>query len=181
MRIIAGAKKGNVIRPPANLPIRPTTDFCKESLFNILDNQVYFDRITALDLFSGSGAIAFELASRGCADVTAVEQNPKCVAFIKKESKTLELDFIKVTKTDALRFLSGTIKQYDLIFADPPYKYNHHKTLVELVFERKLLAENGLLIIEHAEQLDLSSIDNFDEKRKYGQSILSFFKQKITN
>lgn len=122
MRIISGTLKGKRILAPNNLPVRPTTDFAKEALFNILNNQWYFDEITVLDLFSGIGSITFEFASRGAKAITAVDQHLGCVKFVEQTAKTLTLDGVITTiKADAITFADKeAVKSYDLIFADPP-------------------------------------------------------------
>ncbi|MBT3302335.1 MAG: methyltransferase domain-containing protein [Bacteroidetes bacterium] len=178
MRIISGSKKGIVIHPPSGLPIRPTTDFCKESLFNILENQVYFDKISVLDLFAGSGAISFEFASRGSKDVVAVDKFSKCVGFIRSESIRHGLKQIKTFREDCLKYLKRSAKTFDIIFADPPYNYTQYHEMIDLVFGKNQLNKSGMLIIEHAEQINFSDHAFFKEKRKYGQSILSFFQDK---
>jgi 16S rRNA (guanine966-N2)-methyltransferase len=178
MRIISGSKKGVVIRPPSGLPIRPTTDFCKESLFNILENQFYFDQLIVLDLFAGSGAISYEFASRGAKDIVCVEKNTKCCAFIRSEKVKNSFSQIQLKQSDVLKYLQKTTKVFKLIFADPPYKYDEYDKLIQIVFDKEMLYPEGLLIIEHDEHRRFDEHPNFFEKRKYGQSVLSFFKQK---
>ena len=177
MRIISGKYKGKRLKAPKRLPVRPTTDMAKEALFNILNNSYYFEDLAVLDLFSGTGNISFEFASRGAANIKAIDQNTHCVQFIAKTAK--ELNFpIEIVKSDAFKFLEHTTNSYDLIFADPPYnlEFDNFSTIVKLVFSNDLLIKEGLLIIEHSEQTDLSKLPYFSEKRKYGSSIFSFFK-----
>ncbi|MBZ0241946.1 MAG: RsmD family RNA methyltransferase, partial [Bacteroidales bacterium] len=121
MRIIRGKYQRRQIQAPANLPVRPTTDMAKESLFNILENNLDFEEVEALDLFTGTGNIAFELASRGCISVLAIEQDKACVQFIKNTVSQLKMDNLTVLRMDVFKFLPGTRQQFDLIFADPPY------------------------------------------------------------
>ena len=176
MRIISGSYKGKRLTAPKNLPVRPTTDFAKESLFNILGNRVNFHEITVLDLFSGTGNISYEFASRGALQVTAIDAHFGCVKYIQKI--TQELDFpITTIKFDVFKYLSKTHPAVDIIFGDPPYDFEHDKfeEMVSNIFENKLLNENGMLILEHSKHLDVSSIPNFSEARRYGGSVFSFF------
>ncbi|PRX55436.1 RsmD family RNA methyltransferase [Flagellimonas meridianipacifica] len=176
MRIIAGTYKGKRLIAPKKLPVRPTTDMAKESLFNILNNRYYLEDLKVLDLFSGTGNISFEFASRGSKSIIAVDSYAGCVQFISKISK--ELGFpIQAIKSDVFKFLERTSERVDIVFADPPYNlsFEHFAKIVQLVFERQLLLEDGLLIIEHSDQTDLSSISGFIELRKYGNSVFSFF------
>ena len=180
MRIISGIHKGRRLQAPKNLPVRPTTDMAKEGLFNILINRYDLPDLIILDLFSGTGNICFEFASRGVTNITAVDNNYNCIRFIAKVSS--ELDFeVTTVKRDVFQFLEQTHGSFDIIFADPPYNFDHSqlKVLSEKVFENQLLRENGVLIIEHATQNDLSDLENFTEKRKYGSSIFSFFQKSI--
>jgi 16S rRNA (guanine(966)-N(2))-methyltransferase RsmD len=176
MRIISGKYKGKRLTAPKKLPVRPTTDMAKEALFNILNNQYYFEDVAVLDLFSGTGNISFEFASRGSNNITAVDAHSGCVQYISKISKELSFD-ISIIKSDVFKFLERTKGKYDIIFADPPYNFElaQFSKIPELVFRNELLHEGGLLIVEHAEQTDLSELPNFTEKRKYGSSVFSFF------
>ncbi len=179
MRIISGKHKGRRITAPKNLPVRPTTDLAKESLFNILNNHYYLDTISVIDLFSGTGNIAFEFASRGSKNIHAVDGNFNCVKFIDKISK--EFDFcINTYKSDVFKFLEKTALKTDVIFADPPYNLEKDKFLkiIEIVFERNLLNDNGILIIEHSKHMDLSVNDFFNYSKKYGGSVFSFYNTK---
>lgn len=179
MRIISGKYKGKRLVAPKKLPVRPTTDMAKEGLFNILNNRFYFDELKVLDLFAGTGNISFEFASRGVQDITAVDSFPGCVHYISKIST--ELDFpITTIKSDVFKYLERTTEQFDLIFADPPYNFDQTQFLKipDLVFTRDLLREEGLLIVEHSDQTNLSEHPHFTEQRKYGGSIFSFFELK---
>lgn len=177
MRIISGTHKGRRILPPKNLPVRPTTDFAKEALFNILRGQVYFDEITVLDLFSGTGSISFEFASRGVPSITSVDSHNGCVQFINKVAEDLEMP-IEAHRADVYKFLETTSQTFNIIFADPPYEIDHSEfeTLVNTVFEKALLKEGGMLIVEHSKRMDLSMLQNFSESRKYSDSLFSFFR-----
>ncbi|MFK7812588.1 MAG: RsmD family RNA methyltransferase [Maribacter sp.] len=176
MRIISGKFKSRRIKAPNKLPVRPTTDMAKEALFNILNNQYYFDEVAFLDLFAGTGNISYEFASRGCEKITAVDGDFGCVQFISKTSTELELN-ISALKSDVFSFLEKTSLKSDVIFADPPYDMplEHFQRIPELVFKNGLLLEGGVLIIEHAKQTDLTNLPNFNNKRKYGGSVFSFF------
>lgn len=176
MRIISGKYKSRRITAPNKLPVRPTTDMAKEALFNILNNQYYFDEVAVLDLFSGTGNIAYEFGSRGTTKLTAVDVDFGCVQFINKVAA--ELDFnITTIKSDVFLFLEKTKVQSDIIFADPPYNIPQEdfERIPELVFKNKLLLDGGVLIIEHAKQTNLSDLEYFSNKRKYGGSVFSFF------
>ncbi len=176
MRIISGTHKGKRLQAPKNLPVRPTTDMAKESLFNILGNRFDFEQLKVFDLFSGTGNIAFEFASRGAGDILAVERFPGCAQFISKTAR--ELGFpIRTLRSDVFKFLEQTPERADIIFADPPYDFDPGKFLgiVEVVLDRGLLREQGLLVVEHDGKTDLSSHPAFTELRKYGGSRFSFF------
>ena len=177
MRIISGKYKSKRIFAPKNLPVRPTTDMAKEALFNILNNQYYFDEISVLDLFAGIGSISFEFASRGTTNITCVDKNVRCVKFLEGINDDLELH-LTILKSDVYRFLQReTVQKYDIIFADPPYDFDTDKfqNIIDLVFEKKLLQTDGLLIIEHSSQTDLSNNITYKSSKKYGGNMFSFF------
>ena len=175
MRIIGGRLKGLRLNPPAKLPVRPTTDLAKEALFNIIYNQFDFDEIRVLDLFSGTGNISLEFASRESGHITSVDQNFNCVKFIKSLVKEVELEhIIDVYRADVRDFLKKTEKTFDLIFADPPYESPIHEQLVTTIFERKLLNEDGVVIIEHGRRTDLSHLPEYDQTKQYGNVYFSF-------
>ncbi|MDF0717510.1 RsmD family RNA methyltransferase [Muricauda sp. 334s03] len=176
MRIISGKYKGKRLIAPKKLPVRPTTDMAKEALFNILNNRFYFDELKVLDLFSGTGNISYEFASRGVENITAVDGFQGCVRYISKTAQELGFS-ITTIKSDVFKFLQGTPEKFDLIFADPPYDFDteHFLKIADLVFGNELLLEDGVLIIEHSDQTDLSEHPKFSMQRKYGGSIFSFF------
>ena len=176
MRIIGGRLKGLRLNPPKNLPVRPTTDLAKEALFNILQNQIEFEDIKVLDLFSGTGNIAMEFASRGAEKVTGVDRAIGCVHYLKDASRQHGLDNIEVFKADVFKYLAMETEQYDLIFADPPYDLNQIPEIPKIVFEKNLLVAGGMLIVEHQSMQNLSNHPAFTEQRKYGHSSFSFFK-----
>ncbi len=175
MRIISGKHKGRRIQPPAKLPVRPTTDVAKEGLFNILMGRIDFEGLRLLDLFAGTGNISFEFASRGASRITSVDENQKCIAFISEYAKKLDILNIWTVRADAIRFLERSYEALDLIFADPPYDFQHYERIIQLVFEKQLLNENGMLILEHGKDKDFSKIKSFREQRKYGHVMFSFF------
>lgn len=176
MRIVSGIHKGKKIIAPKKLPVRPTTDFAKEALFNILNNQYHFSALKVIDLFSGTGNIAYEFASRGAQEIIAVDAYFECVRFINKISSEMDMP-IRTVKSDAVKFLNATGESAHIIFADPPYNFEADvlKDLVEITFSRNLLEEGGSLILEHSKKIDLSHLPHFSEVRKYGNSVFSFF------
>lgn len=179
MRIISGIHKGRRLIAPRNLPTRPTTDFAKESLFNILRHQFYFDEISVLDLFAGTGSISYEFASRGVPRIVSVDSHKGCIDFIEKTSKELELPIHSV-KSKAASFIENSAEKFDIVFADPPYDFEIEEIeqLIELVFAHNLLNSNGILVVEHSKHTDLSENKNHSDSRKYGDSVLSFFEEK---
>ncbi|HET8886883.1 MAG TPA: RsmD family RNA methyltransferase [Salinimicrobium sp.] len=176
MRIVSGIHKGRRISAPKNLPVRPTTDFAKEALFNILNNYYHFSALEVIDLFSGTGNISYEFASRGAIKITAVDAHSECIRFINKTSDELEMP-ISGIKSDVLKYLESTKTKANIIFADPPYDFENLvlQKMVDLIFENQLLYDGGMFIIEHSKKMDLSSIPQFSDQRKYGNSVFSFF------
>ena len=179
IRIISGKYKSRRITAPKNLPIRPTTDRAKEALFNILNNQFDFKDIKVLDLFTGSGSIAYEFASRGTKNIQAVDRSYPVYKFVSQTAKEFEFP-IKVIKKDGMKFLEKTPETYDIIFADPPYDLaqEEQEKLINISFDRQLLNENGYFVLEHIERLNFEKHPNFDFSRKYGKSVFSFFNKK---
>lgn len=175
MRIIGGKLRGRQFNAPANLPVRPTTDMAKEALFNILNNTYDFEDCNVLDLFSGTGSICIEFASRGINHVTAIDKHHGCVAWIKAVAEKFDLPQIEPQKADTFKFLAQDTHQYQIIFADPPYDLPNIPTIPQLVMEHNLLADNGTLIVEHPPFLKLNLLPGFTEVRKYGNSSFSFF------
>lgn len=178
MRIISGTYKGRRFNPPTSITARPTTDFAKESLFNLLNNRMDLEGITALDLFSGTGSISYELVSRGAMHVTAIEMSDKHIAFIKKIIKQLKMDNLRVLRSDVFRFVDKCTMTFDLIFADPPYQMEDIQQIPDKVFKRGCLKEDGVLIVEHGSKTDFSEHNNFVEHRHYGNVHFSFFENK---
>jgi len=175
MRIIGGKLRGLRLNPPKNLPVRPTTDLAKEALFNILQNKIEFEDIRVLDLFSGTGNISMEFASRGAAQVTSVDRSIHCVNYLKDTARQHGLTNIKVYKDDVFKYLQLETDKFDLVFADPPYDLNRIPELPKVIFERELLLPGGLLIVEHQSMQNLTNHPAFSEQRKYGHSSFSFF------
>lgn len=176
MRIISGIYKGKRITAPKILPVRPTTDFAKEALFNMITNEYDIETISVLDLFSGTGNIAFEFASRGAKDICCIDENYHCVNFIKKTSKELNFNQLLVFKNDVFKYLKKYPKQFDVIFADPPYNIKNIERIPDLVIENDLLKTDGILIVEHDRNSDFSNHKNFIQHRKYGNVNFSIFK-----
>lgn len=176
MRIIGGSLKGLRLNPPKNLPVRPTTDLAKEALFNILLNQIEFEGIKVLDLFSGTGNISLEFASRRASEVISVDRSIHCVNYLKDTSRQHKLTQIKTYREDVFKYLNVETEQYDLIFADPPYDLNRIPDLPKVIFEKNLLKPDGLLIVEHQSLQNLGNHPAFVEQRKYGHSSFSFFR-----
>lgn len=176
MRIISGSHKGRRLTAPKSLPVRPTTDFAKEGLFNILHHQIDFPEVSMLDLFSGTGNIAYEFASRGCPQITSVDAHHGCVAFIRKTADELAFP-ISTIKSDVFKYLEKATGAYDVIFGDPPYAFElkDFETILEHISKNGLLKPDGILIIEHSKQIDLSELPHFDRFRRYGGSVFSFF------
>ena len=177
MRIIGGSFKGRRFIPPAkNWPTRPTTDFAKEGLFNILNNKLDFEETTMLDLFGGTGSHSYEFISRGCSDVTFVDKFPGCVSFVTKTAQELKIDDkIRIIKSDVFKFLQSNFRQYSYIFAGPPYGLDTIDTIPNLIFEKNLLAPDGLFVMEHNPHHDFTEDPRLVDVRSYGHTIFSFF------
>lgn len=158
------------------MPVRPTTDRAKESLFNILENNFDIGELSVLDIFSGTGNIAYEFASRQAKRVTAVDINDKCVQFIKSVNDKYKFAGFQAIKKDAFGFLKSTAEKYDIIFADAPYAHKQIIEIPRIINDKQLLTATGWLIVEHESLLDLDTEPGFFDKRIYGQSAFSFFK-----
>ena len=179
MRIISGDYKGRRITAPKKLPVRPTTDMAKESLFNILNNLFLFGSISVLDLFSGTGNISYEFASRGVKNIVCVDKNYHCIKFINTTAHDFNMPLITV-RGDVFNYLLNTKKKYDVIFADPPYDFDvdTFSKIPNIVFKNNLLEQDGLLIVEHSKHTNLSHLNHFLYSRIYGGNMFSFFKNK---
>ena len=177
MRIIGGTLKGRRFYPPADKwPTRPTTDYSKEGLFNILQNRFDFADVRMLDLFGGTGNQSFEAISRGCTDVTYVDKFRPAVRFVNKTAEEFQIaDSIKVVTMDVKRFMKIGHEPFGYIFAGPPYPLPWLDKIPEMVFEMKLLAEDGLFVLEHNPKHNFEEHQNFESMRSYGQTKFSFF------
>ena len=175
MRIISGSCGGRTINPPKNLRARPTTDFAKENLFNVLGNVVDFEGIDVLDLFAGTGSISYEFASRGAASVTSVEINAVHYNFIRTTAKSFGLTNIHPVKANVFLYLKSCAKKYDVIFSDAPYDLEGSEAVVDMVLEKGLLKEGGIFIFEHSKDKNFSSHPRFSRLRSYGSVQFSIF------
>ena len=176
MRIISGSLKGRNILPPKSFKARPTTDFAKEGLFNVLEHSLDFNTTTVLDLFAGSGGISLEFASRGCLSVTCVEMNSQHAAFIKETVAALGLaSSIQVVRNNVFDFLKICTRKYSLVFADPPYDLSGLENLPEKILNAGILEENGMLVLEHPAAFSFSGSEHFVNEKKYGNVHFSFF------
>ncbi|HEY5368700.1 MAG TPA: RsmD family RNA methyltransferase [Hanamia sp.] len=176
MRIITGKYGGRKINPPSQMPhTRPTTDIAKEGLFNIIQNNISIEGIKTLDIFGGTGSISYELASRGATDLTIVEKDPKMYEFIKNKIAELKIENCVVVKNDVFRFLESCIRQFDFIFAGPPYALKNIDDLPIIIREKKLLAPGGWFILEHTPANNYENELLFKTSRNYGTTIFSIF------
>ncbi len=176
MRIISGKYKGKHIHPPSGFKARPTTDFSKEALFNILENNFDIGELSVLDLFSGTGSITYEFASRGASRITTVEMNTLHYRFIRKMVEEMELLQVSPVRSDAMKIIKNPWESYDLIFADPPYDYKGLETLPELILSGRLLEKGGWLILEHPSKIKYNHLPAIFDHRQYGSVNFSFFK-----
>jgi len=177
MRIVSGKFKSRRFYPPANKwPTRPTTDFAKEGLYNTLMHRIDFSASKILDLFGGTGSHCYECISRGCTDVTYVDQHGPCLRFVKEIASKLEIeDDISIVKSDVFKYIQHCKVQYDFIFAGPPYPLPNLSSLPLEIFKHNLLSEGGLLVIEHDHKHDFSKHPSYIKEKTYGQAIFSFF------
>ncbi len=177
MRIISGKYRGRIITPPRNLRARPTTDFAKENIFNVLTSIIEIDECDVLDLFAGTGSISYEFASRGARSVTSVEINAVHFNFIRQTAKQLGFENFYPLKANAFLYLKSCKKQFDIIFSDAPYDLEGSEAIVELVLEGDMLREDGILIFEHSKNQNFSSHKNFWQSRSYGSVNFTLFKK----
>lgn len=179
MRIIAGNLRGRRLNPPNNLPVRPTTDMARESLFNILNNYVDYEECSVMDLFAGTGAVSFEFVSRGVKDVTAIDINNQCTDFIKSTCQQLHIDNMHVVRADVFDLLKRAYRKFDIIFADPPYALDGLDKLPDLVFERQVLTEDGIFVLEHPREYSFEDHPHFWQHRAYGKVNFTFFAMQV--
>lgn len=175
MRIIRGKYGRRRFDVPTNITARPTTDFARENIFNVLENMVDFEGLSALDLFAGTGAITFEFLSRGCADVTAVEKAVTQYNFIRKVAQQLNVDNLTLIKGDALKFIDTCTKKFDLIFADPPYDMPDFASVPVRILGSQMLRPGTVVIVEHSKNHDFSTLPHFIDHRTYGSVNFSIF------
>lgn len=175
MRIISGKYGRRRFEVPKNITARPTTDFARENIFNVLENFNGFEGKDACDLFSGTGAVSFEFLSRGCKYVTAVEKAPIQAAFIKKVAEILGDDNLHIVKKDVFRFIDENIRAYDYVFADPPYDYPRFEEIPGLILSSSLVKSGTIVIIEHSKDRDFSMLPGFNQRRAYGSVNFSIF------
>lgn len=176
MRIIGGALRGRAINPPAGYAARPTTDFAKEGLFNSLDNEFFFEGLSVLDLFGGTGSISFEFASRGAGSVITVEMNPVNAAFIRRTAASLGLSALQVVRHNVFEFIPLCTKRFDIVFADPPYAVEGLDTIPDKVLSKGMVHDEGYLILEHPADYNFAAHPSFVKERKYGNVHFSWFR-----
>jgi len=175
MRVIGGEWRGRRINIPSkSWPVRPTTDFAREALFNILDNRLDYENAAALDLFGGTGIHCIELASRGCKDITYVDRYRESAQFMRTFAKEWEIP-MEVVQSDVRKFVSGAIRKWDYIFADPPYDMKDLDTFPGFIMEADILLPDGFFVLEHTSKKVFDKVPGFKEARHYGQSVFSFF------
>lgn len=176
MRIISGKFGGRKIKPPPNMPhTRPTTDMAKEGLFNILQNRMDFEGIKTLDLFSGTGSISYELASRGAADLTIIEKDAEMHSFIKKNMEMLKVENCKIVRLEVFSYLSTCAEHFDFIFAGPPYALGTIDELPKIIMDKKMIAPGGYFVLEHTPRNTYANFAGFSFQRNYGTTVFSFF------
>jgi 16S rRNA (guanine(966)-N(2))-methyltransferase RsmD len=176
VRIIGGRFRGRLIEPPAGFRARPTTDFAREGLMNILDNKYDFSVVSLLDLFGGTGAISYEFASRGTADIDIIETDRRNCEFIRHTLQNLELASAKVHRMDVRDWLKICHKNYDIIFADPPYELKWLTMIPDMVLRSGAITASSLFILEHPKSLDFAGHPSLTDHRKYGNVNFSFFR-----
>jgi len=176
LRIIGGKYKGRIISVSRSFKARPTTDFAREGLFNILNNIIEFETVKVLDLFGGTGSIGFEFASRGCPSIDVVDMDVRSLRAIHEMAGKLGINGMQTIRAEAFRYIRSCSKKYDIIFADPPYALTELQSIPDLVFGCPVLEKEGRLILEHSKKNDFSGHAHFTDHRKYGNVNFSFFK-----
>jgi len=175
MRIISGKYKSRRFDIPKNFNARPTTDFAKENIFNVIGNLIDLEDTSALDLFAGTGSIGFELLSRGCREVVCVEKDAVHYTFIKKVKDELKTDQLSAVRADAMKYIASVKQTFDFIFADPPYAFKNLPHIPELVLSHHLLNPNGIFVMEHPKEYNFSHLPGFSQRRVYGSVNFSIF------
>ncbi len=176
MRIITGLYKGRRFDVPRSFKARPTTDFAKENIFNVMSGHFDFEDTMALDLFAGTGSISLELLSRGCREVVSVEADRDHAGFIRDCVKKLGVDNDIIIRGDVFRFLKTCRQKFDFIFADPPYALKELPTIPDIIFSKELLNEGGYFVFEHGKDHQFTEHPHFVEHRSYGSVNFSIFK-----
>lgn len=179
MRIIAGTLRGRRLDPPQNLPVRPTTDMARESLFNILNNYVDYEDCAVMDLFAGTGAVSFEFVSRGAREVTAIDINAQCTDFIKRSADRMGVGNLHVVRADVFDLLKRANRRFDIVFADPPYAIEGLAKLPDMVFERGVLTDDGIFVLEHPREYSFEEHPRFWQHRAYGKVNFTFFAMQL--
>jgi 16S rRNA (guanine966-N2)-methyltransferase len=175
MRIIGGKHGGRRFHPPTQMPARPTTDMAKEGLFNIIQNNLDIEELSTLDLFGGTGSISYELASRGCENLTLVEQDHQTVQFIKKTILELQFTGFQVLKMDVFTYIRNCTTSFDFIFAGPPYALKNIDDIPKLIFEKHMLKPGGWFVLEHTPRNNYEAFPYFSRAKNYGTTIFSIF------
>ncbi len=175
MRIIAGTLKGRRLNPPANLPVRPTTDMARESLFNILNNYVDYEECSVMDLFAGTGAVSIEFVSRGAREVTSIDINNSCTEYIKSAARSFGIENIHVVRADVFDLLKRATMKFDIVFADPPYALKDLPNLPDMVIASDVLNDDGIFILEHPKEFSFEGHPHFWQHRIYGKVNFTFF------
>ena len=175
MRIVGGKYRNRRLRPPKEMEARPTTDFAKEGLFNVLHHSTALEGIRVLDLFAGTGSMSLEFLSRGAAEVVSVDQDKALFDFMQRTARDLNEPNWRMVRADVFTYLRTARSTYDIVFADPPFHMEDIARIPTLVLEAGLLEPDGMLIVEHSERMDLSGLPGFDRTRKYGLIHFSFF------
>lgn len=175
MRIIRGKYKGRRFAAPRKLPVRPTTDYAKEALFNILDNQLYWEDTRFLDLFTGIGSIALEAASRGASHIVAVDKHGANLHWIKQQLELIGEENLHLIRQDAIEYTKAATLDFDVIFADPPYEFPQYDQLIQNVLEK--LQQSAVFILEHRKRIHFTEHANFVEEKNYGEVAFSFFRK----
>jgi 16S rRNA (guanine(966)-N(2))-methyltransferase RsmD len=176
MRVITGKYRGRKFYPPENIPTRPTTDFAKTGLFNILNNHIDFVEVSYLDLFAGTGSLSYEFASRGCEHIICVDQDMNCANFIKKMIQEWKITGMQVVRSDVFSFINQCRDKFDIIFAGPPYKLSNIADIPDIIFEKGLVKDEGWFILETSPEHDFSKHPRLFDHRKYGDTNFHFFR-----
>ncbi len=175
MRIIRGKYGRRRFDVPKNITARPTTDFARENIFNVLENIEDFEGKTALDLFAGTGAISWEFVSRGCRETVAVEQAAVQTGFIRSVKEKLGDETLRIIKGDVFKYIATSSRRFDFIFADPPYDHPRFEEIPELILSSPLVGPGSIVVIEHSRTRDFSHLPGFSQHRVYGSVNFSIF------